>query len=50
MHVQIIKAWSDPDRLGADGDGSSWNVFQRSDARRYILLAPRLTGGKDEQI
>lgn len=57
MHVQI-KAWSDPDQLGAEGpgdrDGSSLRIVPEircvalhTDPRQ---VHPRLTGGKNKQI
>lgn len=53
MRVQI-KAWPARGRQTTATEMAVAGMFQRSDARRYILihgrLAPRLTGGKNEQI
>lgn len=53
MRVQI-KAWPARGRQTTATEMAVAGMFQRSDARRYILihgrLAPRLTGGKNKQI
>lgn len=49
IHVQI-KAWLDTDQLGADRptEMAVAGMFQRSDARRYILIHGRLAQDSQE--